>query len=88
MPDTIEASVTIDSETRASWSIQVSSGNMDTSVGQLRDEVMAFYGSVIQNDQGVVVGEEEEEAEENLQGTKVVFGTTCMCISIYLIISV
>ena len=65
MPDCVQASVTIDAENMSSWSIPVSSGNLYEAVGELRRNMMAYYGSVLQSGQ---VGQEEEQDSESDRG--------------------
>ena len=65
MPDCVQASVTIDAENTSSWSIPVSSGNLYEAVGELRRNMMAYYGSVLQSGQ---VGQEEEQDSESDRG--------------------
>ena len=62
MPDSVEASVTLDSENTSSWSIPISSGNLYKAIGQLRSDVMTYYASVKQNGQGSL-------EEEDIEGT-------------------
>lgn len=59
MPEFVQASVTIDGDNTASWSIPISSGNVYESIGKLRNEVMAYYASI--NGQ---LGLEDVESED------------------------
>ncbi len=53
MPEFVKASVTIDDDNASSWSIPISSGNLYQAIGELRREVLAYYGGIVPNAQAI-----------------------------------
>lgn len=71
MPEFVKASVTIDGDNASSWSIPISSGNLYQAIGELRREVLAYYGGIVPNAQaGLPDQQDDDDDVESDDGTK------------------
>ncbi len=69
MPEFVKASVTIDDDNASSWSIPISSGNLYQAIGELRREVLAYYGGIVPNAQAGLPDQQDDDVESD-DGTK------------------
>ena len=67
MPEFVKASVTIDGDNASSWSIPISSGNLYQAIGELRREVLAYYGGIVPN---AGLPDQQDDDVESDDGTK------------------